>query len=195
MATSIEAVPGLFYYKDVATSQQQDLIDFIASPERVWETVGETPYTRRVCHFGYTYHYDTGLVSPSTFAIVEPLCSLGHLAQQCLEQLFPSRAIPPLTQCLINEYVGELGQGIIWHTDKPVFGPYVACFSFGSAADMQFRQDAEADVHTLHVEPGSLYLMTGPARETFEHAMPWRTEATAKKFSGTRYSVTFRSVL
>jgi alkylated DNA repair dioxygenase AlkB len=92
---------------------------------------------------------------------------------------------------LINEY--RPGTPIGWHRDAPQYG-IVAGISLGSACRMRFRPYGErpasssrrSATHELVLERRSAYLMTGDARQSYEHHIP--------PVAQLRYSVTFRTL-
>jgi alkylated DNA repair dioxygenase AlkB len=73
----------------------------------------------------------------------------------------------------------DVGVGIGWHRDKPHFDQ-VFGQSLGSAR--KFR----GNVFTLDARPRSIYMMTGPSREVWEHSIP--------AVEAQRYSMTFRTM-
>ncbi|MDX8456443.1 alpha-ketoglutarate-dependent dioxygenase AlkB [Mesorhizobium sp. VK9D] len=88
-------------------------------------------------------------------------------------------------QALINEY--RPGAGIGWHRDKPHF-ELVAGVSLLAPCSFRLRRKKGAawDRETIDVEPRSVYLMAGPARNEWEHSIP--------PVERHRYSVTFRTI-
>jgi alkylated DNA repair dioxygenase AlkB len=100
-------------------------------------------------------------------------------------------------QVIVNEYLP--GQGISAHVDHvPSFGPVVASVSLLSACLMEFTHPEDGTRVPVHLEPGSLCVMTGPARFTWRHAIPARKSdpgAHGRVPRGRRVSVTLRTVL
>jgi alkylated DNA repair dioxygenase AlkB len=90
-----------------------------------------------------------------------------------------------LEQVLVTEYTP--GAAIGWHKDKAVFDQVVGV-SLGSACTMRFRKEAGSKWERINVrlDPGSAYLIAGPARTEWEHSIP--------PVTALRYSVTFRSM-
>lgn len=64
------------------------------------------------------------------------------------------------------------GAGIGWHRDKPEFGDVVG-ISLLSAVRMRFRKrSGRGGLRELHLlEPRSGYILTGQAREEWEHGI------------------------
>ena len=92
---------------------------------------------------------------------------------------------------LINEY--RAGAPIGWHRDAPQYD-IVAGLSLLSPCRMRFRPyvrptarvSRRRSTHELVLMPRSAYLMTGPARNAFEHSIP--------AVETLRYSITFRTL-
>jgi alkylated DNA repair dioxygenase AlkB len=94
---------------------------------------------------------------------------------------------------LINEY--PPGAPIGWHRDAPPYDIVVG-LSLASPCRMRLRPYlSPRDVapgarrvatHELTLEPRSIYLIAGPARTDFEHAIP--------PVDALRYSITFRTL-
>lgn len=94
-----------------------------------------------------------------------------------------------LEQCLLNRY--EAGATIPPHVDKP-FWDVVIGLSLGAPASMVFtlpegEEGGEVGTTTLRVNlpPRSLYVLTGPAREVWHHAIA--------DVGAVRWSVTLRN--
>jgi alkylated DNA repair dioxygenase AlkB len=88
-------------------------------------------------------------------------------------------------QILCTEY--DVGVGIGWHRDKPQFDR-VFGLSLGSACKLRFRrpQDEKWERYSLEAQPRSLYEMSGPSRQAWEHSIP--------AVVAPRYSITFRTL-
>ena len=134
---------------------------------------------RKVISFGWTYDYDSRKVGQS-----QPM---PDFLLPLRERAGGFAGIQPetLRQVLINEY--EAGAGVGWHRDRPMFGDVIG-ISLLSACRFRFRR-AEGEGwerRNLTVEPGSAYLMRGPARDEWEHSVP--------PVEAHRYSVTFRTL-
>lgn len=139
---------------------------------------------RRVVFFGHSY-------------------TAGETATPIPAFLLPVRAriadwaeVAPeaFAMALINEY--QPGSPIGWHRDAPQYG-LVAGVSLLSACRMTFRpyvaprtQAATAQrrttTHEVVLDRRSAYLMTGPARQEYEHHIP--------AVKALRYSITFRTL-
>jgi len=90
-----------------------------------------------------------------------------------------------LSESLVTEY--PPGAGIGWHRDSPPFG-IVAGISFGAVCRMRFQvgEDDQRRTWSIELPPRSIYVLTGPAREEWQHSIPAVKEM--------RYSITFRTL-
>jgi alkylated DNA repair dioxygenase AlkB len=184
------AVPGLHYlacWLD-PDGQRTLLAEIDASP---WST----ELRRRVQHYGHKYDYGRRAVSAGEAGSATPVPAwAGVLGDRLHSDGYTDRVAD---QVIVNEY--QPGQGISAHVDcVPCFGPAVAAVSLGSACAMEFTSPDRADRVEVRLEPGSLCVMTGPARHTWRHAIaPRKTDPTpfGRAARGRRVSVTFRTVL
>ena len=133
---------------------------------------------RTARHFGVFYDVEHRGLGPAP-PIPHGLEPLRERAAQAVG-LVPA----DLAEALILRY--PPGAGIGWHRDAPAFGAPVVGLSLGSACRLRFQRGVgdQRRVHVLELEPGSAYILDGPARWSWQHAIP----ATP----GKRYSVTFR---
>jgi alkylated DNA repair dioxygenase AlkB len=133
---------------------------------------------RRVVGFGLRYDYDRRAVveAPPIPDFLTPL--------RDKVAAFAGRPAPAFEQVLINEY--REGAGIGWHRDKPHFEE-VAGVSLLAPCSFRLRRKngTKWDRKTIIVEPRSAYLMTGAARNEWEHSIPPLSEH--------RYSITLRT--
>jgi alkylated DNA repair dioxygenase AlkB len=147
---------------------------------------------RRVQHYGHRYDYGsrgvTGAAAPPlpgwAVALARRLHADGHFDRR------PD-------QVIVNEYLP--GQGISAHVDHiPSFGPAVASVSLLSACVMEFTHPEDSTRVPVRLAPGSLCVMTGPARFVWRHTIPARKTDPGpgrRVTRGRRVSVTFRTVL
>lgn len=115
----------------------------------------------------------------------------------------------PFTQCIMNAYGSNSQSHIPWHADDAAFGPVILVYTFGEGRPLFLRRctstnpnhhqpqqqqddgninnqkDDSATVTRVVPTHGSRYMLSGPARETWEHCVPTGT--------GWRVSITFRS--
>ena len=134
---------------------------------------------RRVVYFGYRYDYQRGVMDE---------------AQDLPDWLIPIQGraaafagLPPerLVQAMVTEY--DIGAPIGWHRDRPQFEDIIG-ISLEAPAHFRFRQKVGDKWRraALTVEPRSIYLLRGAAREAWQHSIPPLTQR--------RYSVTFRTL-
>jgi alkylated DNA repair dioxygenase AlkB len=134
---------------------------------------------RRIANFGLRYAGPSRTLTdaPEFPSELEPLraraASLAGIAPDEFAHL------------LVNEY--QPGAGIGWHRDSPPFG-IVAGISLGAACRMRFQkgEGAARKTWTAELPPRSIYLLTGSAREEWQHSIP--------PVKALRYSVTFRTL-
>jgi DNA oxidative demethylase len=90
-----------------------------------------------------------------------------------------------LSESLVTEYAA--GAGIGWHCDSPPFG-IVAGISLGGACRMRFqrREGNQRQTRAIELSRRSLYVMSGAAREEWQHSIPPVKQA--------RWSITFRTL-
>lgn len=135
---------------------------------------------RTVAHFGCTYDYQGRGLVPA-----EPLP--GELAWlRARSATLAGLSAGDLVQVLVTRYPS--GAGIGWHRDAPVFGAQVVGVSLGAACRLRFQRrsnDARL-VYDLDLEPGSVYLLEGPARWSWQHSIP--------PVAAPRSSITFRTL-
>ncbi len=175
------AAPEGFSYKPdlIARDEEHDLVRHIQElPFKPFDFHGHLA-NRQVVGFGLRYDYERRLVleAPPIPDFLLPLrakvAAFAHV---------PAREF---AQVLINEY--RPGAGIGWHLDKPHF-ELVAGVSLLAPCDFRLRRKNGAawDRATIEVQPRSIYLMAGPARNEWEHSIP--------PVERHRYSVTFRTM-
>jgi len=171
---------GFRYQPELITAEEE------AGLVRQLESLAFRPFdfhghlaNRRVAGFGLRYDYDQRKVveAPAIPAFLmtlrEKVAAFARLPADAFEQV------------LINEYLP--GAGIGWHRDKPHFDA-VAGVSLLASCSFRLRRKSGTTWHreTVVVEPRSAYLMTGPARNEWEHSIPPLAEH--------RYSITLRTL-
>ncbi|MEU6272785.1 alpha-ketoglutarate-dependent dioxygenase AlkB [Streptomyces populi] len=164
---------------------------------RIENEAWSTELRRRVQHYGHRYDYGRRSVAaaPRTAAAAPPLppWALRQAARLAREGIMDQ----PADQVIVNEY--RPGQGIGAHVDcVPCFGPVVAAISLGSGCVMDFTHPEEGRKISVRLAPGSLCVMTGPARYDWRHGIAARKsdpEGGGRVPRGRRVSVTFRTVL
>ncbi|UGQ14011.1 alpha-ketoglutarate-dependent dioxygenase AlkB [Yinghuangia sp. ASG 101] len=153
-----------------------------------------TRLKRRVQHYGHRYDYGSRKVAADPETAVPPLPEWAREAATRLvrEGLMDREA----EQVIVNEY--QPGQGISAHVDcLPCFGPVVAAISLGSRCVMDFSDPESGTKLAMPLAPGSLLVMTGPARFTWRHGIAARKSdpgTSGRVPRGRRVSVTFRTM-
>ena len=171
---------GFRYRPDLLTAEEEeDLVRRLADlPFEAFDFHGHLA-NRRVVGFGLRYNYERRAVveAPPIPDFLEPL--------KARVAAFAGRPPDAFVQALINEY--RPGAGIGWHRDKPHFGE-VAGVSLLAPCSFRFRRKAGSgwDRETAVLEPRSAYLLSGPARNVWEHSIP--------PVDAHRYSITLRTL-
>lgn len=134
---------------------------------------------RRVIAFGWQYDFDARRLR-KVDDMPDFLVELREHAAR-FARMAPSR----LQHVLVMEY--GPGAAIGWHRDKSVFGQVVG-ISLLSPCTFRLRRSTGAGWErvSLTAEPRSAYLLSGPARDEWEHSIPGVEEP--------RYSVTYRNL-
>ena len=134
---------------------------------------------RRVAWFGTRYD-DASRTLSKAAPIPDFLLPLRDMAAGFAE-LDPAA----LAHALVSEYTP--GAAIGWHRDRPVFGDIVGV-SFAAPCRLRFRRRRGDGWERVaqSLEPRSVYLLRGAARNQWQHSIP-----PAERL---RYSVTFRTL-
>jgi len=171
-------INGLYLFKNYINDQYHDyLVNFIKSQQ--WDNI----LKRRTQQYGYLYDYSRSSKPQSTKPMTQELITLKNYIEN-IDGM--NGAI--FDQCIINEY--EPGQGISPHTDHTTqFGPIVVTLSLNSPCNFQFIKGEQ--IINYHLEPKELCIMTTEVRYKWKHAIP----KTKSDRTGTRYSITFRSIM
>jgi alkylated DNA repair dioxygenase AlkB len=171
---------GLRYQADfISADEERELIAHVRHLPLQPFQFGAYEGHRRVASFGWRYDYDERKLRKAQDipAWLAPI--IGRI------EAFAGPQSGSIRQVLCTEYQKDVGIG--WHRDKPhydeVFG-----LSLASACRLRFRRRAGAswERFTLKAEERSLYMMTGEARQMWEHSIP--------AVEAQRYSITFRSL-
>jgi alkylated DNA repair dioxygenase AlkB len=180
-ATAAPILPDGFRYQAnvVPEAMQSDLIREIAGfPLKPFDFHGFEG-KRRVVSYGWKYDFDTKRVQ--RIGDIPPFL----IPVRTLIAAFADIESHQLQQALVTEYAP--GAPIGWHKDKAVFGRVVG-ISLLSACTFRLRRRAGGKWERAIVtaEPGSAYLLSGPARNEWEHSIP--------PVEQLRYSITFREI-
>lgn len=133
---------------------------------------------RRVVSFGWRYDFEEGGLKeahpmpPFLLPLRDQAAAFAGLAGEDFKHV------------LVTEYAP--GAGIGWHRDKGVFGEVVG-ISLLAPCDFRLRRKTGNTWErvTIVAAPGSAYLLSGPARNEWEHSIP--------ELDRLRYSITFRN--
>jgi alkylated DNA repair dioxygenase AlkB len=163
----------------ISHGEEQQLLAHLAgielAPFRFHGWVGN----RRTQSFGWRYDFED-----ATFTPAEPI-------PQWLEGVRASAAafagIAPqdFVHVLLARY--DPGAGIGWHRDRDVFEEVVG-ISLNTTATLRFRQRIGRGFRraNLELEPRSAYLLSGEARQDWEHSISPGEQL--------RFSITFRTL-
>jgi alkylated DNA repair dioxygenase AlkB len=134
---------------------------------------------RRVVYYGWRYDFDGGGLKRT-----DPIPPF-LLPTRAMAAAFAGRDASALEQALITEYAP--GATIGWHRDRPVFGDVVG-ISLNTACNFRLRRKMGKtwERRAFIVEPRSAYLLSGAARDEWEHSIP--------ALAALRYSITFRTL-
>jgi len=174
--------PEGFKYKPelISLADEHTLLARVrALPFREFEFHGYTG-RRRVVSFGWHYDFSAYHLRKAD-DIPEFLLPLRQTAAA-----FAGVGPEQLRHVLVTEY--GPGAGIGWHRDKAVFGETVGV-SLLSPCVLRLRRKAgerKWERANLTAEPRSAYLLSGPAREEWQHSIP--------QVDALRYSITFRDL-
>ena len=180
-----EAAPGgmpeglVYRHELISEEEERDLAArFAALPFKPFEFQGFLG-KRRTVSFGWQYRFDgSGLAEAEPMPDwLEPL--------RARAAAFAGLEPAALVHALLIEY--DVGAGLGWHRDRPVFGDVVG-ISLLSEAPLRFRRKigGKWERFTLAAAPRSAYLLRGPARSEWEHSLA--------PVSTPRYSATFRTL-
>jgi alkylated DNA repair dioxygenase AlkB len=174
------ALPAGFRYQPEAITSQQErsLVEQISTLAfKAFEFRGFEG-KRRTVSFGWRYDFNqqqlqqADPVAPFLIPIRKLGARFAGLDPEALEQI------------TVIEY--SPGSAIGWHKDRPMFGDVLG-LSLLSPTRFRFRRKSgkKWERAALIVEPRSLYLLRGPARDDWEHSIP--------PVDTLRYSITMRS--
>jgi hypothetical protein len=181
LAAPVLAIPGFLLERDYVDEDEERAL-LAAVADGPWED----DWQRRIQQYGLGY----GAAGPPTWVRdfpdwLRPLARRvfddGHLDR------FPEN-------CVVNEYLP--GRGIGAHSDYPAFGNRVACVSLGSDIVIDFAERAATTKVSLHVPARSLWVIAGPSRWQWTHAIAHRKSDVIdgmKVPRARRVSITFRT--
>jgi len=168
---------GLSYFPEFLTTEaQHELVQQLATLPFEHDSFRGQQLKRSYAQFGYAY--------VSTGRKLLPATPFPNFLTELIEKTKPhTPAGAFFNQSIITLY--PKGAGIGWHADAEHFGDVIIAISLAGAARLEFRTSGTvAPTHQMIAEPGSLYVMTGPARWQYQHqVIPVKTD---------RYSITLR---
>ena len=173
-------VPGMAFADEfVSAAEEADLIAHIdgvdLSPFKFQQWTGK----RLTRSFGWSYDFENGRFAPT-----EPLPNWLKPVKARAARL---AGVDPddLVQALLIRY--DLGAGIGWHKDRPVF-EHVVGISLGADATLRLRRRSVAGFDRVKVDlaPRSIYHLSGEVRYHWEHSIA--------PIDIPRWSITFRSL-
>ena len=176
----IEEPTGLRYIPSLLSEdQERDLLDRVRGLQFDEVHMHGQVARRVVRHFGVQYAFESAAITPGP-PIPDWLTDVRDRAAQLLD-VSPAA----LAEVLVTYY--PPGATIGWHRDASVFGDVVGV-SLGSACEMRFQrgQGDGRRVFQQRLEPRSAYVLSGPARNRWQHSIP--------QVATDRYSLTFRTL-
>jgi alkylated DNA repair dioxygenase AlkB len=173
--------PGFHYLPDWITVEEENAL--LSQIERLSFSevrMHRVTAKRRVVHFGWDYGYDSWTIEP-TEPIPDWMMPLRLRAGALM-----GVSAEAVEEVLVTRY--EMGAGIGWHRDAPMFGPMVVGVSLAGICRMRFQRKVAGERETAEaiLAPRSAYLLAEEARFLWQHSIPPAKEL--------RYSITFRTV-
>jgi alkylated DNA repair protein alkB family protein 6 len=171
---------SLFLLPDYVTElQEAHLLSNITAARQAWTQVSG----RRLQALGGTVSGKGGLIPAPLPSWLQPL--VDRVSNLTEGGLYGKEG--PANHVLINSY--EVGEGILPHTDGPLYCPVVAIISLGSPAVMRFtrRRGAEAEaeeegggklIASVILPPRSLLVFADDAYEQCLHGIDFAEEET-----------------
>jgi alkylated DNA repair dioxygenase AlkB len=177
----LHAVPDGFRYQPrfISPGEERSLLQTIQALDFHEVRMHGVVARRRVIQYGWKYAFDGARLSEGP-ALPPFLLPLRDRAAA-----FASVAPESLSEALLTEY--QPGAPIGWHRDAPGFGIVVG-ISLLSPCRFRFRRGPERGSArvSLTLDPGSAYVLSGPARSEWQHSIP--------EVDALRYSITFRTL-
>src|SRR6266850_5020705 len=175
-----EAPSGFLYYADaLGVAEEGELAKHVREIAFSAVEMRGQVARRRTAHFGWVYGYESWRITPGP--------PLPDFLLPLRERVARLAALDPvaLAEVLVTEY--PAGAAIGWHRDAPQFGVVIGV-SLLSACRMRFQRGrgAERQTRAVTLEPRSAYVLTGEARQQWQHSIP--------AMRAPRYSVTFRTL-
>lgn len=172
-----EEPEGLVYSPGFLTVDDEEKLLAIVDELRFEPIVMHGVEARRTArHFGLGYDYESRTPREG-----EAMPDWLEALRDRVAELHPGDYV----EALVQRY--PAGSTIGWHRDAPAFGDVVGVSLLGSARLRFQRGKGDARrVWEVTAEPRSAYLLSGPARTSWQHSIPPTREL--------RYSITFRTL-
>ena len=180
-------LPEGFSYKRnfVSETEEQELIKEIQKLSLVSFKYYEFTGKRRTASFGWQYEFGRDEITRAS-DIPEFLLPLRERAGNLFEI-----DVNSLAQASIVEY--PVGAPIGWHRDIPQFGTIIG-LSLSAACRMRLRRyqrvrpkaSRRGETVSIELQPCSIYIMSGPSRQLWQHSIPPVKEL--------RYSIVMRTL-
>jgi alkylated DNA repair dioxygenase AlkB len=181
-------LPSGFHYRDdfITADEARDLVDHIGQIAFDTFELRGVVAKRRVAFFGLSYDERTYPERPIPEFLMPVRARLAEWAGVTADDF---------AMALINEY--RPGAPIGWHRDAPQYD-ITAGVSVVSSSRMKLRPYLSPSeqrapnaaprktTHEIALAPRSAYLITGVARQEYEHSIP--------AVESLRYSITFRTL-
>jgi alkylated DNA repair dioxygenase AlkB len=174
---------GFYYFPEFISSEEERILcNTISSLTLKTFTFRGYVAKRKVASYGYDYHFDNRTISkgePIPIGFVPLMQRVAiHL------KLLPS----DFAELLVSSY--SPGTVINWHRDAPPFD-LIAGISLLSDCKFKLRPYKQAtrnknSVITIPVKRLSMYVLSGDARDNWEHSIA--------PVTGLRYSITLRTL-
>jgi alkylated DNA repair dioxygenase AlkB len=163
---------GLIYRPNfISEAEERELMQEIQNlhltPFKYYQFTGK----RRTVSFGWQYEFGANEIirAPEMPAFLLPIRTRAGK----LFDIDPNS----LLQASVIEY--STGSPIGWHRDIPQFGVVVG-ISLGAPCRMKFRKSRRVrsknanrdETLSIDLQPRSIYLMSGPSREIWQHSIP-----------------------
>ena len=168
----VKVPDGFIYHPNfISEAEEQELIPEIEklhlTPFKYYQFTGK----RRTVSFGWQYEFGSTdiTIAPDIPAFLLPLRTRAG----SVFDIDPNSFV----QTSIIEY--STGSPIGWHRDIPHFGVVVG-ISLGTACRMRFREYnrlrskkwSREEILSMELQPRSIYLMSGPSRDSWQHSIP-----------------------
>jgi alkylated DNA repair dioxygenase AlkB len=171
---------GFLYHPEMLSeAEERELVTELGRVEFSAVIMRGQVARRRTAHFGWLYGYESWRITPGP-PVPDFLVPL-RTRVSTLAGVAPEA----LAEVMLTEY--PPGAGIGWHRDAPQFGVVVGV-SLLSECRMRFQRGrgTERETWAVTLAPRSAYVLTGEARQQWQHSIP--------PIRALRFSVTFRTV-